>query len=101
MIVESFQWVQCEDVLCGKWRRLYSKDYEPSLDGWALSSQLTATTIALKNKMKKEAFSKNPWRPMTLEDLTKGSFYCWMNPDEQYARCTVPEEQMDETEVVL
>ena len=39
--------------------------------------------------------------PLTFDDLSKMTFYCWMNPNLAYARCSAEEEVTAQNEIVI
>lgn len=125
------QWVQCGYSICQKWRRLShlsfrneeinqtqqqnDKIVRPPIK----TSQLTEpsslfTTISENNKKLTKIIDmdlidpKFPFLPesmqypfLTISDFVQMPFYCHMNPDVKYNRCTIKEQQMSKGEETL
>ena len=80
MILSTTHWVQCEQPLCEKWRRIPSAAFLPPASDGSAGSSLTCLY------------------PLTFEEFSALRFFCWLHPDLSAASCAVKEDSMEEDE---
>jgi len=79
--ITTYHWLQCENPLCNKWRRIPTTAFLPASP--ASSSTLSVITSLF---------------PLTFNDFSQLQFHCCDNPDPANAACFIEEEVMEQGE---
>lgn len=96
VILEKYQWLQCDEKMCGKWRKLKEgpfADVEAAFPPLLPAPHADPEAIAALAAFPLPRFVS--LHPLTFGDVSAGKFYCHMNPDLFYAHCSAEEETAD------
>ena len=100
VILEKYQWLQCDEKMCGKWRKLKEGPFPNEEAAFPpVAPHPDAEVNAALSAYPLPRFVS--LYPLTFGDVSAGKFYCHMNPNLAYAHCTAEEEVVAENEVTI
>jgi hypothetical protein len=117
LVVEQYQWLQCDEPMCGKWRRLKAGPFPtaectfppletegatlPTAGGSDAAAGDAAATEVSPFAAAYPLPTLTSLAPLRFSDVSAGQFFCWMNPQLAFTFCSAEEEVVEAGEVTI